>query len=107
MPTQIEMARTAQQYLFADNPLLAIHVLEQWAMELSRGEFVKKTDADRQSIAKELEGLRLLAAQGVALYGKWLDKVTPTGCAYNCSGNLAATRTEVGSGFQLGPDLMA
>ena len=76
-------------------------------MELSRGGFVEKTDADRQAISKELEGLHLLAAQGLELYGRRLDNVTPNGSSYNCSGSLAATRFEVGSGFQLGQDLLA
>lgn len=107
MPTQIEMAKRAKEHLSANSPSQAVHILEQLAMELSRGEFVKKTDADRKLLSKELDGLHLLAAQGVHLYGKWLDRVTPTGCSYNCYGSPAATRSELGAGFQLGQDLLA
>lgn len=107
MPTQIEMAKSARQHLSKNNPLLAVEVLERMASELSRGEFVKKTEVERKSMLAELEGLHLLAAQGADLYGKWLDRVTPIGGSYNSYGCLAATRSEVGSGFQLGQDLLA
>ncbi len=107
MPTQIEMAKVARQHLSENNPLPAVEVLEQLAGELSRGEFVKRSEMDRKAISAELEGLRLLAAQGADLYGKWLDRVTPVGGSYNCHGCLSATRSEVGSGFQLGQDLLA
>jgi hypothetical protein len=105
MSTQLELARSAKDHLSANNPALAVNILEKLAMELSGWEFHKKSDTELKNLVEEIGRLQKLAAQGTEFYSQWLNRVAPNGGSYTRYGSPTADVPEHGSGFRLGNNL--
>ena len=100
MQTQIRLARKARMLLEANMPWEATSVLEELAGEMSN---LPKTGSEL--LNAEIRTLRLLTAQGLELSGKWRERVSPCGSAYDAAGALPKSGPEPGG--QLPEGLMA